>query len=98
VWATIYGTGGYVLGKNVNRLAGPVGIATVIIAALIIIIFLVVLTRNERRLEDEAERALPGPLEIPQPRQPGRGHRRPGSADHQTREQTHPQDNAKGSL
>src|SRR5437588_7398870 len=35
LWATIYGVGGYFLGKNVNRLAGPVGIATVIIAALI---------------------------------------------------------------
>jgi membrane protein DedA with SNARE-associated domain len=98
VWATIYGTGGYFLGKNVNRLAGPVGIATVIIAAIIIIIFLVVLKRNEKRLEEEAVRTIPGPLEVHQLRQAGRGHRRPGSADHQMSEQTHPQDNVEGSL
>src|ERR671939_1202501 len=62
VWATIYGTGGHYLGKNVNRLAGPVGIATVIIAAIVIIIFLVVLKRNEKRLEEEAVRTIPGPV------------------------------------
>src|SRR6266516_5311008 len=69
LWATIYGLGGYFLGKNVNRLAGPVGIATVIIAALIIIVFLVFLKRNEKRLEEEAERALPGPLDLRPPKQ-----------------------------
>jgi hypothetical protein len=31
-----------------------------------IVVFAVFLRRNERRLEDEAERALPGPLEAPQ--------------------------------
>jgi membrane protein DedA with SNARE-associated domain len=98
VWATLYGVGGYVLGKNVNRLAGPVGIATVIIAALIIIVVLVFLKRNEQRLEEEAVRAIPGPLEVPQPRQARRGHRRPGSADPQMPEQTHAQDNAEGGL
>ena len=64
VWATIYGVGGYALGKNVTRLAGPVGIAVAVIAAIIIIAFLVFLKRNEKRLEDEAERALPGPLDL----------------------------------
>ena len=68
LWATIYGLGGYALGNNVNRLAGPVGIALAVIAALIIIVFLVVLKRNETRLEEEAERALPGPLDLRPPR------------------------------
>jgi membrane protein DedA with SNARE-associated domain len=98
VWATIYGTGGYYLGKNVHRLTGPVGIATVIIAAIIIIIVLVVLKRNEKRLEEEAVRAIAGPLEVHQLKQAGRGYRRPGSADHQMPEQTHPQDNVEGSV
>jgi hypothetical protein len=98
VWATIYGTGGYVLGKNVNRLTGPVGIATVIIAAIIIIIVLVVLKRNEKRLEEEAVRAIAGPLEVHQLRQAGQGYRRPRSADDQMPEQTHPQDNVEGSV
>ena len=96
VWSTLYGAGGYVLGKNVDRLAGPVGIALAVIAAIIITIFLVFLKRNEQRLEEEAMRALPGPLEVHQLRQAGREHRRPGSADHQMPEQTHPQDNVGG--
>jgi membrane protein DedA with SNARE-associated domain len=98
VWATIYGTGGYYLGKNVTRLAGPVGIATVITAAIIIIIVLVFLKRNEKRLEEEAVRAIAGPLDLRPPRQAHRGHRRPGSADPQMPEQTLPRDNVEGGL
>ena len=67
LWATLYGLGGYFLGGNVHRLTGPIGIITVVLAALIIIVFLIFLRRNERRLEDEAERALPGPLDEYQP-------------------------------
>ena len=68
VWATLYGLGGYVLGDNVHRLVGPVGIVTVVLAVLLIIAGILIVRRNERRLEDEAERALPGPLEAYQPR------------------------------
>jgi len=53
----------YALGNNVHRLEGPVGKATIIIAVIIIIAFLIFLRRNEHRLEDEAERAMPGPLD-----------------------------------
>jgi membrane protein DedA with SNARE-associated domain len=63
VWATLYGLGGYFLGENVHRLAGPLGILFVVLAVLIIIGFLIFVRRNERRLENEAERALPGPLD-----------------------------------
>jgi membrane protein DedA with SNARE-associated domain len=62
LWATLYGCGGYVLGDNIYRLTGPVGVATVVLAVLAIIASVIVLRRNEARLEDEAERALPGPL------------------------------------
>jgi YihY family inner membrane protein len=68
LWATIYGLGGYVLGNNVHRLTGPVGIATVTLAVLIIIVFLFFLRRNEKRLEEEAVRALPGPLDAYHPK------------------------------
>jgi len=67
VWATLYGLGGYVLGDNIHRLTGPVGIAFVALAAVVIIAFFVYLRRNEHRLEEEAERALPGPLDAYQP-------------------------------
>ncbi len=62
-WATIYGLGGYLLGDNVHRLAGPVGIIFIVLAALIIIAFVVFVWRNERRLEEDAKKALPGPLD-----------------------------------
>ncbi len=63
VWATIYGLGGYLLGDRVHQLTGPVGIVAVILAAIILIAFFIFLRRNEKRLEDEAERAFPGPLD-----------------------------------
>ena len=62
VWATLYGLGGYLLGDNVHRLTGTIGTVALVLAVLIIIAFLVFLRRNEHRLEEEAERALPGPL------------------------------------
>ena len=61
-WALIYGLGGYLVGDRVPRLLGPAGIilfAAVIVAAVAMFVFL---RRNERRLQAEAERAIPGPL------------------------------------
>ena len=63
VWATIYGLGGYFLGDRVHQLTGPVGIVAVVLAAIILIAFFIFLRRNEKRLEDEAERVYPGPLD-----------------------------------
>lgn len=63
IWATLYGLGGYFLGNNVHRLTGSLGITLLILAGLAIIAGLIFLRRNEKRLEDEAERAMPGPLE-----------------------------------
>jgi hypothetical protein len=67
VWATLYGLAGYFLGDNAHRLAGPIGIIAIVLAVVIIIAFLPFLRRNEHRLEDEAERALPGSLDEYQP-------------------------------
>ena len=63
VWATLYGMGGYLLGKNIDRFTGPLSTITIVLAVLITLVFLVVVRRNEHRLEEEAERALPGPLD-----------------------------------
>ena len=68
VWATLFGLGGYYLGDNIHRLTGPVAIACTVLATLIIIAFLIFVHRNEQRLEAEAERALPGPLDAYQPK------------------------------
>jgi membrane protein DedA with SNARE-associated domain len=67
VWATLYGLGGYFLGDNVHRLTGPVGPVTIVLGLLITIAFLVFVLRNERHLEEEAEHALPGPLDAASP-------------------------------
>ncbi len=63
VWATVYGLGGYFLGNNIHRLTGPVSIITIVLAILIILAFLIFMRRNEHRLENEAEKAFPGPIE-----------------------------------
>ncbi|GAC1675209.1 MAG: DedA family protein [Ktedonobacteraceae bacterium] len=62
-WATIYGLGGYLLGKQINRLTGPVGTVSLVLAIVIIIVSVIFVWRNERHLEDVAEAALPGPIE-----------------------------------
>ena len=69
VWATLFGLGGYFLGDNIHRLRGPVAITTIVLAVLVIIAFLVIVRRNEQRLEAEAERALPGPLDAYRPQE-----------------------------
>ncbi|AGK59744.1 hypothetical protein HYPDE_40378 [Hyphomicrobium denitrificans 1NES1] len=65
LWATLYGVGAYYLGQTVEHLAKPIGIAVGVIAAIVILVSLVLLRRHEAQLEDEAERALPGPLRPP---------------------------------
>lgn len=63
LWATVYGIGGYVLGENVHRFAGIVGKVTLVLAALLLLAGILWLRRNERSLEETAERELPGPLD-----------------------------------
>ena len=62
-WATLYGFGAYHLGKQVRRVLGPVGYVGLAAAIIIVICWFIFLRRNEARLQAEAERALPGPLE-----------------------------------
>ena len=71
LWAILYGIGGYLLGNNVHRLTGPVGITFVVVAVLLIIAGFVYMRRNEKRLEDEAERDMPGPLDQYRDREEG---------------------------
>lgn len=63
VWALIWGLGAYFLGQQLTKLNGPLTIALGVIAVIAIVGFLVFLNRNERRLQQDAERAFPGPLE-----------------------------------
>jgi membrane protein DedA with SNARE-associated domain len=63
IWATIYGIAGYALGNNVHKLEGPVGYVTIALAAIILIGFAIFLKRNEKRLEEEAVKALPDSID-----------------------------------
>jgi membrane protein DedA with SNARE-associated domain len=64
VWATLYGLGRYFLGDNIHQLVGPIGVVFLVLAVLLIIAGIVIVRRNEERLEDEAVRGLPGPLDV----------------------------------
>jgi membrane protein DedA with SNARE-associated domain len=65
VWAMFFGTAGYTLGRQVERLAGW-GVVVVVIATVIVLIVAANFVRgHEEQLEAEAERALPGPLQSP---------------------------------
>src|SRR2546429_831299 len=71
IWATLYGLGGYFLGDNIHRLTGPIGPITIVLGLLINLASLVFVRRNEQRLEEEAERAFPGPLDVSSPMSQG---------------------------
>jgi membrane protein DedA with SNARE-associated domain len=83
LWASLYGTGAFILGKNIDRFTGPVGIGLGAAAAVAVVGFLIFLRRNIARLEDEAERALPGPLS-------------PDTDSRPSPEDAHPRDAASG--
>ncbi len=81
IWATCYGLGGYLLGDNLQRLTGPIGLVALALAALSLFALFIFVRRNQRQLEAEAERALPGPLEH---YYPGAGAQRGGQAQEHT--------------
>ena len=70
IWATLYGTGAYYLGRQIEKLSGPVGIGLAVVAAIIIIVAFFLIRRSESRLEDRAEEEFPGPLEGFEEKQP----------------------------
>jgi membrane protein DedA with SNARE-associated domain len=63
VWATLYGTGAYYLGREIERVGKPFGIAIAVAAVIVVVVAFIFVRRSETRLEAEAERAFPGPLE-----------------------------------
>lgn len=65
IWSLSYGYAAYALGRQFERLQGPV---VIIIAAVTVIGFVVggiFVNRHEAQLLAEAERAMPGPLKVP---------------------------------
>jgi len=65
LWATFYGIAVYSLGREVERLSGWVVLVFAIIVLIAIVVVAVFVKRNEAQLIAEAEKALPGPLQLP---------------------------------
>jgi membrane protein DedA with SNARE-associated domain len=63
VWAGAYGIGAYVFGQTLARALSSIGVLLGAAAAAAVVTGLMVARRYEQRLEEKAERALPGPLE-----------------------------------
>jgi membrane protein DedA with SNARE-associated domain len=57
-WTVLYGTGAYLLGNAMRRVAGPLGIVFGAIAAVVIGGAIWFLRRNEKRLEDKAAQEM----------------------------------------
>ncbi len=57
-WASLYGIGAYLLGDAMKQLAGPIGIGIAVVAAIAVVVAVIVLRRNEKRLEDKAEAVM----------------------------------------
>jgi membrane protein DedA with SNARE-associated domain len=65
LWAACFGVAAYSLGREIERLAGPMVVVAAIIAAVLVFGAVAFIKGHETQLEAEAERALPGPLELP---------------------------------
>lgn len=57
-WATIFGLGGYALGSSFHRIAGPFGLAMLGLALAALVFGWRFYRQHEKRLLDEAERAM----------------------------------------
>jgi membrane protein DedA with SNARE-associated domain len=65
IWAAFFGFAAYMLGRQIERVAGPLVIVIGIAALIFVAIALIFVGRHEAQLTAEAERALPGPLKLP---------------------------------
>src|SRR5436305_749750 len=63
VWSAIFAFGFYYLGSALSHVRGPVDYALGAAAVVVVIGFVLWVRRNAKRLEEEAERVYPGPLE-----------------------------------
>jgi membrane protein DedA with SNARE-associated domain len=63
IWSGIYALGFYFVGAALEKLRGPFDYGLGGGAVVVVVAFIVWLRRNERRLEAEAERVYPGPLD-----------------------------------
>jgi membrane protein DedA with SNARE-associated domain len=65
LWASFFGIAAYTLGRQVERLAGSVVFVCALGVIAALFLAAVFVKGHEAQLAAEAERALPGPLELP---------------------------------
>jgi membrane protein DedA with SNARE-associated domain len=65
LWALLYGYAAYELGREFERLEGPIVIILLLITVVGFIVGGVFVKRHEAQLTAKAERAMPGPLKWP---------------------------------
>jgi membrane protein DedA with SNARE-associated domain len=63
LWALLFGIGSALLGSNIHHFAGPLGFVTGVVGGIAVIAGFVFVRRNQWRLEEAAEKALPGSLD-----------------------------------
>jgi membrane protein DedA with SNARE-associated domain len=61
-WASLFGGGAYALGKEIHKVAGPIGIIAGLVAIGALVAFGYFVKRHERELEARAEAEFPGPV------------------------------------
>lgn len=59
IWSTVYGLGGFLLGKEITKVSEPIRILLIILTFISLIILALYLNRNLERLEREAEKNIP---------------------------------------
>ena len=65
MWAATYGYAAYELGREFERLEGPIVIFLAVITVIGFIVGGMFVKHHEEQLIAEAERAMPGPLKLP---------------------------------
>ena len=63
-WAAIFGLGGYFLGAEFHKIAGPVGVSGLVLALALLVFGWLYYRKHEARMIAVAEAALPGPLRM----------------------------------
>lgn len=58
VWAAIYGTGGYFLGKEIHRISGTFRIFTFVAGMIIMVLTYIYIQKNLKRLEKKAAEVM----------------------------------------
>jgi membrane protein DedA with SNARE-associated domain len=60
-WLLLVGGGAYLVGDQINRVAGPVSLALLVVAICLLVVGVIYFRRREKELARRAERAIPGP-------------------------------------